>query len=271
MDDLTAQDSHFAFGENWRDFATTITDERVAWSDQDLARLLSRDDLTGKRVLDIGSGSGLPALSMIRAGAAHVTCVDIDPNSVTATEQTLGRHVPPERWAARVDSVFDLPDAQFDVVHSWGVLHHTGDMWRAIDKAASLVKPGGLLAIAIYCKTPLCGFWTVEKRIYRNLPRPVQAAICALMLGVRAAGKLARFKSPMSLFTGTTGRGMTAWHDQHDWMGGYPYESATPAEIYDYLSAKGFTRQRENLFAGSRSGLFGSACDEYTFRRETYS
>src|SRR6185437_11910436 len=58
------------------------------------------------------------------------------------------------QFAVHRASVFDLPQDQYDVVHSWGVLHHTGDMWRAIRTSALRVKPNGIYAIAIYLKTP---------------------------------------------------------------------------------------------------------------------
>lgn len=266
MTDLTSQDSHFAFGENWREFSKLVNDGRIADSDAGLAKLFPPEELIGKRVIDIGCGSGLPALSMLRAGAGHITCVDIDPDSVETARILLSRHAPHDAWSVEIKSVFDL-EGTYDIVYSWGVLHHTGDMWPAIDKAASLVRPGGLLAIALYAKTPMCGFWRSEKRLYRRLPRPLQAVACATLLGIRATGRLLRFRNPMTLFGSSLRRGMSAWHDQHDWLGGYPYESATPDEVRNLLTPHGFVLLRQNLFKGSRLGLLGVGCNEYVFQR----
>ncbi|HYG26976.1 MAG TPA: class I SAM-dependent methyltransferase [Caulobacteraceae bacterium] len=259
MTDLLSAECHFAFGKNWRSFAGLIDDERIQGSDAGIDRLFLGDELKGKTVLDIGCGSGLPALSLLRRGAEHVTCIDIDADSVAAATQTLTAHAPPENWSAEVRSVFDMT-GQFDVVYSWGVLHHTGDMWRAIEKAASLVKPGGRLAIAIYAKTSLCGFWKIEKRIYRKMSQPLQKAAQYLFAG---------FAELLRLITDRSGspraRGMDGMHDAHDWLGGYPYESATPAEIEQALP--GFVMERKLLQPGGRHGLLGSGCDEFVLRR----
>ena len=164
-------------------------------------------------------------------------------------------------WSAEVKSVFDLIEP-YDVVHSWGVLHHTGDMWRAIDKAASLVKPGGLYAIAIYGKGKLCGFWKHEKRFYAHSPRWVQNVILAAYFGVFCLWSLAKRRNPLRIIHDRKSRGMDWIHDARDWLGGYPYESATPDEIADFLGKRGFSLLRSNT---ARPNL-KSGCDEYVFR-----
>lgn len=258
MTDLTSQETHFRFGENWRDFSQLIDDPRIRQSDEGVARLLSHSDLRGRTVIDIGCGSGLPALSMLRAGAAHVTCVDIDPDSVATTRRVLSAHAPAQAWSAERGSVFDLSGA-YDVVYSWGVLHHTGAMWAAVDKAMGLVKPGGLLAIAIYAKTPFCDLWRLEKRVYSRLPAPVQKLINLAYTGPRVLARALKL-------SGGVRRGMDLWHDGHDWLGGYPYESASPEEIHFHLHRAGFEPVRE-LLAKRRLGVTGTGCDEYVFRR----
>lgn len=262
MTDLLAAESHFAFGKNWRSFAGLIDDQRISGSDAGIDRLFPGDELKGKTVLDIGCGSGLPAVSLLRKGAKHVTCIDIDADSVAAARQTLSAHAPPANWTAEVKSVFDLT-GQYDVVHSWGVLHHTGDMWRAIDKAASLVKPGGILAIAIYGKGKLCEFWKVEKRIYSRSPRVVQRLIVAAYFMAFCLWYLAKGRNPMKIIRDYKVRGMDWTHDAHDWLGGYPYESATPEEIERFVTPRGFVLVRSNT---TRPNLM-SGCDEYILRR----
>lgn len=261
MSNLLAAESHFAFGKNWRSFAGLIDDQRILESDAGINRLFLGDELSGKTVLDIGCGSGLPALSLLRRGAEHVTCVDIDADSVAAATLTLSTYAPPENWSAEVCSVFDM-NGQFDVVYSWGVLHHTGDMVRAVKAAGGLVKPGGVLGIALYAKTPLCGFWRVEKRIYRKMPRPMQKA---------AQHAYAVTEAVLRGLTGrrTTkvkARGMDGMHDIHDWMGGYPYESASLADTLAMLP--NFELVRANALYDPRTmGVLGSGCDEYVLRR----
>ncbi|HYG26985.1 MAG TPA: class I SAM-dependent methyltransferase [Caulobacteraceae bacterium] len=238
-----------------------INDERVTGSDAGIDRLFHGDELRGKTVLDIGCGSGLPALSLLRRGAEHVTCIDIDADSVAAATQTLTTHAPPENWRTEVRSVFEMT-GQFDVVYSWGVLHHTGDMVRAVQKAGELVKPRGLLAIALYAKTPLCGFWRVEKRAYRRMPRAIQKAAQYVFAATEAVLRVVTGRRT----TKVKARGMDGMHDIHDWLGGYPYESASLADALAMLP--GFELVRTNaLYDPKTMGVLGSGCDEYVLRR----
>lgn len=260
MATLLDAETHFAFGENWRSFAGLIDDDRILGSDIGINRLFPGDTLEGRTILDIGCGSGLPALSLLRKGAAHVTCIDIDENSVAAARQTLSAHAPAENWSAEVRSVFEMT-GQFDVVYSWGVLHHTGDMQRAVACAGSLVKPGGTLAIALYARTPLCAFWKIEKRIYSRLPSGLQS-IARNAFGI--------FQTSLrSAFGRNTGadrqRGMDDDHDIHDWLGGYPYESANTADVLRMLPS--FTLMREiQHYSPKTLGILGSGCDEYVLK-----
>jgi len=72
-------------------------------------------------------------------------------------------------WTIEQGSILDAVWAPllgtFDIVYSWGVLHHTGAMWTALELAASLVGPRGTLAIALHRRTALCGAWRIEKRL----------------------------------------------------------------------------------------------------------
>ncbi len=231
-------ESHFAFGENWRSFARLIDPERLKASDAGIGRLFEPQELLGRTVLDIGSGSGLPAASLVRKGAIHVTCVDIDENSVAATRQTLSGFAPNNAWTAEVASVFSLV-GPYDVVYSWGVLHHAGDMRRAVRHAASLVKPDGLLVIALYAKTPLRGFWRVFKRIYSIAPSSVQyvaRAVYGVLVGTLRS--VTGRKSPSQI----RARRMNPDHDIHDWLGGFPYESASLADVKAMLPEFGLVR-----------------------------
>jgi 2-polyprenyl-6-hydroxyphenyl methylase/3-demethylubiquinone-9 3-methyltransferase len=169
-----------------------------------------------------------------------------------------------------VASVFDSSPQEtgtFDVVYSWGVLHHTGDMWRAIEKAAELVRPGGQLALAIYAKTPLDAAWRAEKRIYKSAPAPAQWLMRQGFISALIAGKIARGRNPMTLFHDPVGRGMNLSHDVHDWLGGYPYETATVDELSAKLGKMGFDQIRAFPALVAAKGLFGSGCHEIVVGR----
>ena len=272
MSSLLEVDQHFAFGENWQSYAQLIDSKRIAQAEDGMRHLFPNGELQGKSFLDIGCGSGLHSLAAIRMGAVEIDATDLDPNSIAAATFTLSNNAPGGNWKARVKSVFDLDprEGQYDVVYSWGVLHHTGDMWRAVDKAAAMVKPGGRFAVALYRKTPVCGFWALEKKFYTRSPRPVQALLRAIYEGAMFAKLLLTLRSPFRYLRDFNTRGMNFSHDVHDWLGGYPYESAAPQRVRDFLKARGFRVERDFITAPG-SGIWGSGCDEFVAVRESKS
>lgn len=265
--DLTQVEDHFAFGENWQSFLETVSSSSIAAAKTGLARLFPNGELAGASFLDIGCGSGLSMLAAKALGAVAVEGIDIDPKSVRAAQALLSRHLPGGGWATRVASVFDLDPAQsgrHDIVHSWGVLHHTGDMWAATEKAAAQVKPGGYLVLALYRRTPLCRLWVQEKRLYSAAGPTARAAIRIPYKIGYMAGLLATGRNPVRYIGNyRSARGMDWHHDVHDWLGGYPYQSTTPRDVRAFLLGHGLSMVREFEKPAALWGLFGTHCDEF--------
>lgn len=266
MANLIDRSSHFEFGKNWADFARTIDDVRTQAAIDGVQKLVP--DLTGKSFLDIGCGSGLSSLAALKLGASRVLATDIDEHSVETTRQVLTRKAPSPNWSTQRLSVFGMSAdtlGTFDVVYSWGVLHHTGDMQRAIRRAVSLVKPGGLLAISIYNKTACCGFWRLEKMLYSKSPRSLQAAVQATYMTAFMLGLTMRGKNPAAFVKDYRHkRGMKWTNDVHDWLGGYPYESASADDIISLLSDMELVR---SFPLPPSLGIFGTGCSEFVFCR----
>lgn len=266
--DLTDRASHFEFGQNWASYSKLIDESRLAMAYENVRALAG--DLRGKTFLDIGSGSGLFSLSALRLGASRVLAIDIDENSVATTQSVLTTNAPPGSWEAQRISVFDLsPEThgEFDVVYSWGVLHHTGDMWTAIGKAAAMVKPGGMFAFALYEKTPICGFWKKEKQFYTKAPRAVQNLLRSIYYAIYVGGLTLAGRNPLKRLREISPRGMDIKHDVHDWMGGYPYESTTPEEVESFMMRLGFSAVAQKPVKIHALGILGSGCSEYVYQK----
>ena len=269
--DLLSAESHFAFGKNWLDYAQKIDQQKIAQAISDLQRLSGHERFDGLSFLDIGCGSGLHALAAVRMGATRVLGVDIDSDSVAAARSTLARFAPQADTEFRNVSIFDMSPAThdgFDVVYSWGVLHHTGDMYRALSIAASLVKPGGAFMVALYKKTPYCGMWRVIKRWYASATPPAQQRAMRVRIGLHRL-ILTLVGRSLHDYVRNYGekRGMDYYNDVHDWMGGYPYESISPEGCRAFFGRLGLTLQREFLARRYLTALLGAGCDEYTFTR----
>ncbi len=263
--------THFAFGQNWASYAAIIDDARVAEAERGLLRLLGGDGLAGKSFLDLGCGSGLHAVAAARIGAARIVAIDIDSVAVDTARAVLRQRAPQIASEVHRLSVFDLEPAtfgRFDLVYSWGVLHHTGAMREALLRAARMVAPGGYFAFALYHRTRMCGFWRREKRWYAAASPRAQRAARAVYTGLlrlRFALTGGNFRAYVANYQ--SGRGMDFAHDVHDWMGGYPYESISAAEVEALMRRLGFTHVR-SFVTPLTIGLFGSGCDEYFYRRD---
>lgn len=259
-------EKHFSFGKNWQNFLESLNDEKIENAKKSLIEFLDGDNnVKGKTFVDIGCGSGLFSYAAYKLGAARVVSVDVDEFSVACATHLKEKEGNPENWEIKKGSALDENFinslGKFDVVYSWGVLHHTGDMYRAFDNVVNLMNPGGIFYTAIYGRTTnkLAGtpeFWLWVKKKYNNSGIVGKKFMNYLYVIYFFVGTLACRKNPIAIIRGYKERGMNWYNDVIDWMGGYPYEFAYPHEIINYFSKKG-------LYCKKLNDRLGLACNEF--------
>jgi 2-polyprenyl-6-hydroxyphenyl methylase/3-demethylubiquinone-9 3-methyltransferase len=272
----------FQFGENWRQFLRVVDDERIESAMRSLREMLGADRLDGKSFLDAGCGSGLFSLAARKLGAA-VRSFDLDDHSVACAMELKRRYFPDDpAWIVEKASVLDASHlsaiGKFDVVYSWGVLHHTGAMWDALGRVCGLVSEGGHLCVSIYNDQDYVSrAWLLVKQTYHRLPRWLRPCLVlavgswqvAARLATTLAAILLRLVSLRNPWVPISNwrqegrqrrrRGMHWWHDLVDWVGGYPFEVARPEAVFSFCRSRGFA-----LTYLTTQGR-GHGCNEFAF------
>ncbi|CAK8717279.1 Class I SAM-dependent methyltransferase [Candidatus Electrothrix gigas] len=261
----------FSFGKNWESFLTVLDDERIVQAETALKEMLQVDSLAGKTFLDAGSGSGLSSLAARRLGA-KVHSFDFDPESVKCTLKLRERYFPKDTsWTAEEGSVLNRSYLEslggYDIVYSWGVLHHTGAMYVAFENIINCVVPGGTLFIAIYNDQGWKShFWWFVKFIYNKLPGPLNtiyalsfSSLVRFLNLIKYTFKLKPMIAIRELYLYKKKRGMSLMHDTKDWMGGYPFEFATYNNLKLYFEGRGFelVRGKQASSLGCHEMIFG--------------
>src|SRR5215217_1254539 len=261
------EELRFGFGQNWAEFIEKNFNESIVESSkQHLREFVRKDSLQGLSFLDIGCGSGLHSLAAHKLQADAIVSFDYDQQSVATTRKLREFAGSPDNWSVHQGSVLERHHMEqfpkFDVVYSWGVLHHTGDMWTAVRNAAIPMKPDGLFYIALYSSDnyvdPPPEYWLKVKRAY-NLAGPLKRRRMEWQYALRflIIPELLSGRNPLAVIRKYGKRGMSYWTDVKDWLGGYPMDFASLQETQSFAA--------NELGLDLVNVLTGEGCTEYLF------
>ena len=257
----------FSFGENWQSYVNQIQLQDLDKAQTAIEEWIEKKQIIGKNIIDIGCGSGIHSYAFYKIGASKIISFDYDPKSVEATKILWEKAGKPKNWHIFQGSILDSQfieglkkeNPYFDIVYSWGVLHHTGEMWNALANTISLIKPSdGLLLIALYKKTFSYPDELKLKQKYNKAPQWLKYIMekkCILKI------ILNRFKSGKNPFKWNESRerGMNVYHDLIDWLGGLPYEVATTGEVVLFCQKCGLKLLKvEDFYQANNTYLFKS-------------
>lgn len=262
----------FSFGKNWQDFLKALDDERIENAKISLVDFLGGEEkIKDKTFVDIGCGSGLFSLAAYKLGAAKVVSVDVDEFSVACTNHLREKEKNPQNWEIKqgsaLDESFIKSLGQFDIVYSWGVLHHTGDMYSALKNVSSLINPEGVFYLAIYnrnknrLKEGTSNLWIRIKRTYNESSFIVKKVMEYVYIVYFFMGSLLMLRNPLKqIKEHGSDRGMNWYNDVIDWLGGHPYEFAGPDEIINFFG-------KRNILCKKLIYREGIGCNEYLLKR----
>jgi len=262
----------FSFGKNWQNFLKNLNEEKIKEAEKSLVDFLGgTDKIKRKTFVDIGCGSGLFSLAAYNLGAEKIVSVDVDKFSIACVTHLHNKENSPNNWdikkGSALNNKFINSLGKFDVVYSWGVLHHTGGMYKAFDNVVNLMGKQSIFYLAIYnenIKYKLEGtskLWVRLKRLYGSIGVFGKKIMEFIYISYFMIGLCLHFKNPIKYIQQyKTLRGMNFYTDIKDWLGGYPYEFANIKKIENYFKESNLKLQKYNE-------VRSLGCNEFLFRK----
>jgi 2-polyprenyl-6-hydroxyphenyl methylase/3-demethylubiquinone-9 3-methyltransferase len=238
----------FQFDRNWSMSLDSLSEEQIDRAEKRLKQMLNIESLRGKPFIGTGPGSGLFSLAARRLGV-RVHSLDYDPYSFTSTVELRARCFPEDgerqvELGSVLDKAYLESLGQSEIVYSWGVLHHAGFMWQAMENTVPKVKPRGTPFIANYKgQGKRSHRLRSVNKTYNSLSKKLRFLVLwptFLQLWWKRLLKDALAGRPLQSFRNYKAlRGMSLWHDVVDWVGGYFFEVAKPEQIFNFYYQRG--------------------------------
>ena len=155
-DNASCGEEAFLIGDT--DRAAFENEARLRYElEPEILRLAKFEEARGKSVLEIGVGLGSDHQRFVEAGA-QATGIDLTERAVRHTNRRLGIFGLPARLSVADAENLCFPDATFDVVYSWGVIHHSPDTPRAVQEIHRVLRPNGVARVMIYHTWSFVGY-----------------------------------------------------------------------------------------------------------------
>ena len=262
---------YFDFGENWSNYLHDVDDDRVSLAMKNINDALGDNFIRDKSFLDIGCGSGIHSLAALKLNAKYVKSFDINKKNIINTKKIISKFWEKNNYDVEVMNILEANDysIKYDIVYSWGVLHHTGEMNIAIKNSINYCKKNSILFIALYEKTIYCKMWRMIKKFYNNTNRINQFLLLNFYNILKIFGLLITLKNPyLYVKNYRSNRGMSFIYDQIDWIGGYPYESINKTELLKIIGSDFKLLQYKRAKTGLFRSILGTGCSEYVFKKK---
>ena len=258
----------FKFGKNWKLFLKGLENKHIQISKKALLKFNQNINLKNRSFIDIGSGSGLSSLAAKQLGA-KVVSIDVDTECIECTKFLKNKFYKDSKdWDIKKLSILNTKNIKimnkFDYVYSWGVLHHTGNLKKALKNTESLCGKNGFIHLALYNdQGRKSKRWKIIKKMYIKNNFIVKKLIELIFFPFFLLKPfLQSLLSPILKNNNRIRkRGMTHYISMVDWLGGYPFETSKPEEIFNFFTNKNYT-----LISLYTCGP-GHGCNEFLFKK----
>ncbi|MFQ6107920.1 MAG: class I SAM-dependent methyltransferase [Candidatus Aminicenantales bacterium] len=224
----------------WQNYTPEYAASKKHW-----ALFFDPEEVLNKSVLDAGCGTGVFSIIFARMGALSVVGIDISKRSLERAQRQADQLGLQNATFQKVNMLrLPFTDACFDIVWSWGSVHHTADPFGCLAELIRVLKPGGSLLVAVYRRTGLTFLHETLRKGLIRLPSKYWIPFSRFLSLVAAPG--------ISLFKkrDKSRKGEKLEQLLFDWFFVPIRHSYLPEEIKSFLVKRGLVIKKYLPFSG---------------------